>query len=147
MTFCIETYLWSLFHHYNIYVDDIIVFGSAALAKFTIIRESEVNDIDTVINHRSWNILLKKCKPQCAKLGGRVIKLGEIELFDFFGFNFGFNSVFSKSININGWKYMHPEDLREWYKLSGREKDLVKIKKIDLYLEEHPDIKITGGLL
>jgi len=143
MVLPIEYYLWKLFSDYNIYVNDIIIFGSAALAKFGIIKASETHDIDIVINNRSWSILLKKHKPQLSRLGEQVIRLGEIEVFnsfgfnleffDSFGFNFEFNNIFSNSVKFIGWHYMHPNDLKEWYRLSGREKDLEKIKKINLH--------------
>jgi len=131
--FPIEYYLWKLFNDYNIYINDIVIFGSAALTKFGIIKESEAHDIDIVVNNISWIILLEKCKSQLSRLGGQVIQVEGIELFDSFGFNLEFNDIFSKSIKFGVWHYMHLDDMEEWYRLSGREKDLEKIKKINSY--------------
>ena len=70
--------------------------------------------------------------------GTRTLYVGDIEIMDdWFGEDFA--SLEPRTVDIDGVKYLSLDDVVEYKKKLGRDKDLVDLEMVRLYLEKHTD--------
>lgn len=115
----------------NLPKDKFVVFGSAVLAAHGI---REARDLDLVVTRDLFDELTKKFPLDSFEDGSPRILIGEIEIMLDPGFGFDTEEWIKNADVIDGVRFVKLEDLMEWKKKMGREKDLKDIKLIEDYL-------------
>ena len=114
----------------NIPSDSYAIFGSDPMA----IREMrEARDIDIFVTNKAYDRLAKKFPEK--EVG--YIELDGVEIYSLDNSLFkNPKKVLERSEEIEGYKFVTIEDLIQWKKEHGREKDLKDVELINNYLNK-----------
>lgn len=115
----------------NLPKDKFVVFGSAVLAAHGI---RGARDLDLVVTRDLFDKLTEKFPLDNLEDGSPRILIDEIEIMRDPGFGFDTEEWIKNADVIDGVRFVRLEDLMEWKKKMGREKDLKDIKLIEDYL-------------
>lgn len=152
--------LEDVYKQFPIYKNESLIIGSTYLSLCGIVRHLP-SDIDIVLNGKSWRLMDEVYSNISSPLGNKInlhymrllteddrkelskihyvsndLSSLSVEFFDSIGHDFNFKECFQRCLNIHGFRFLNLVNLRKWYDLMGREKDIWKSDLIQKYLEE-----------
>ena len=112
--------------------EDFALFGSAPLLARGLV--DEINDVDIVARKRAWQKAVQLGTVEGGSRGDRVVRLGEVEIFDGWYGLFDIPTLIETAETFEGIPFVKLEHVLTFKKHLNRPKDQAHIERLKTYL-------------